>query len=103
MRLRMRLAGRPTDLQMMLDELRRPDLVRYHTVLNGMPDAAHERYFEQAPGGFTFRLAVYFTPRAGLAGIVDRTLFRYAAARALRRTLDNLARRLPALGTPGTE
>lgn len=98
MRLCMRLAGRSTDLRMTLDEVHRPDLVRYHTSAKGMPDAAHERHFEPAFEGFTFRLAVCFTPRTGLAGVVDRTLFRYAAARALRRTLDNLARRLPALG-----
>jgi uncharacterized protein YndB with AHSA1/START domain len=95
MRLRMRLAGRVTDLHMTLDQLDRPALVRYHTAQQGMPDATHERYFDAAAGGFRYRLVVSFAPRAGLAGLFDRTMFRYAAARALRRTLDNLGRQLP--------
>jgi uncharacterized protein YndB with AHSA1/START domain len=94
MRLRMRLAGRLVELEMTLDEVIRPELVRYHTVQRGMPDASHERHFEAAKGGFRYRLVVAFVPRAGLAGIFDRTVVRYAAGRALRRTLDNLARSL---------
>jgi hypothetical protein len=96
MRLRMRLAGRLTDLHMTLDELDRPALVRYHTAQQGMPDATHERYFDPAADGFRYRVVISFAPRGGLAGLFDRTLFRYAAARALRRTLDNLSRQLPA-------
>jgi hypothetical protein len=98
MRLRMRLAGRLIDLHMTLDQLDRPALVRYHTAQQGMPDAMHERYFEPAAGGFTYRLVISWAPRAGPAGLFDRTLFRYAAARALRRTLDNLRRELPGPG-----
>jgi hypothetical protein len=94
MRLRMRLAGRLTDLSMTLDQLDRPALVRYHTVQPRMPDSAHERHFEPAAEGFTYRLVISYEPRAGPAGPFDRTLFRYAAARALRRTLDNLAHQL---------
>ncbi|MCP9486301.1 MAG: SRPBCC family protein [Gaiellaceae bacterium MAG52_C11] len=96
MRLRMRLAGRAIDLDMTLEELRRPALVRYRTAQQGMPDTAHERYFEPAATGFEYRLVVSFMPRSGLAGLFDRTLLRYATARALRRTLDNLVRQLPA-------
>ena len=98
MRLRMRLAGRLTDVHMTLDHLERPEVVRYHSAQKGLPDAKHERYFEPAPEGFTYRLVVTFTPRAGPAGLFDRTLFRYAAARALRRTIDNLAQELPRRG-----
>ena len=98
MRLRMRLAGRLTDVHMTLDHLERPELVRYHSAQKGLPDATHERYFEPAPDGFTYRLVVSFAPRAGPAGLLDRTLFRYAATRALRRTIDNLAQELPARG-----
>ena len=94
MRLRMRLAGRLTDVHMTLDHLERPDVVRYHSAQKGLPEATHERYFEPAPEGFTYRLVVTFAPRAGPAGLFDRTLFRYAAARALRRTIDNLAQEL---------
>ncbi len=95
-RLQMRLAGRLTELHMTLDELRRPALVRYHSTQQGVPDAEHERHFEPATGGFDYRLVVSFAPRAGLRGLFDRTVFRYAASRALRRTLDNLERQLPA-------
>lgn len=94
-RLRMRLAGRTTELHMTLDELQRPALVRYHSTQQGVPDAAHERHFEPAAGGFDYRLVVTFEPRSGLAGLFDRTVVRYAASRALRRTLDNLERQLP--------
>ena len=96
MRLRMRLAGRLTELHMTLEQLERPALVRYHTVQNRMPDVTHERHFQPAAEGLNYRLVVSFKPRAGPAGLFDRTLFRYAAARALRRTLDNLARQLAA-------
>lgn len=95
MRLRMRLAGRVTELRMTLTELSRPVLVRYETVQAGMPDVSHERYFEPAAEGFTFRLVVTYAPRAGFAGLVDRTVLRFFAGRALRRTLQNLAHRLP--------
>jgi hypothetical protein len=95
-RLRMRLAGRITELHMTLDELRRPSLVRYHSVQQGVPDAAHERHFVPAAGGFEYRLVVDFAPRAGLAGLLDRTVIRYAASRALRRTLGNLERHFAA-------
>jgi hypothetical protein len=94
-RLRMRLAGRITELHMTLDEVRRPALVRYHSTQQGVPDAEHERHFEPAAGGFDYRLVVSFAPRPGLRGLFDRTVVRYAASRALRRTLDNLAQRLP--------
>ena len=94
--LQMRLAGRVTELHMTLDERSRPTLVRYHSTQQGVPDAVHERHFEPAAGGFNYRLVVSFEPRAGLAGLLDRTLVRFAAGRALRRTLDNLAPHLQA-------
>jgi polyketide cyclase/dehydrase/lipid transport protein len=94
-RLQMRLAGRLTELHMTLDELSRPALVRYHSTQQGVPDAEHERQFERAARGFEYRLVVSFAPRGGLRGLFDRTVVRYAASRALRRTLDNLERQLP--------
>ncbi len=94
-RLQMRLAGRVTELHMTLDELSRPALVRYHSTQRGVPDAVHERRFEPAAEGFEYTLVVDFEPRRGLAGLFDRTIVRYAASRALRRTLDNLTERLP--------
>ena len=97
-RLRMKLAGRVTELHMTLDELTRPALVRYRSTQKGVPDAAHERHFEPAAGGFEYRLVVSFASRPGLAGLVDRSVVRYATSRALRRTLDNLDERLAARG-----
>jgi hypothetical protein len=94
-RLQKRLARRLTELHMTLDELTRPVLVRYHSTQQGVPDADHERHFEPAAGGFGYRLVVSFAPRAGLRGLFDRTVVRYATSRALRRTLDNLERQLP--------
>jgi uncharacterized protein YndB with AHSA1/START domain len=98
MRLRMRMAGRLTELQMTLDEIRRPELVRYRSVQPRLPPVAHERHFEAAGGGCRYRLVVSYPPRAGAAGLVDRTLVRFATRRALRRTLSNLARRWPDAG-----
>ena len=94
-RLQMKLAGRLTELHMTLDELSRPAVVRYHSTQQGVPDALHERRFEPAAEGFEYTLVVDFEPRGGFAGLFDRTVVRYAASRALRRTLDNLAQRLP--------
>jgi polyketide cyclase/dehydrase/lipid transport protein len=94
-RLQMKLAGRLTELHMTLELLTRPVLVRYHSTQQGVPDAAHERHFEPAAGGFEYRLVVSFEPRPGLAGLFDRTVVRYATSRALRRTLDALDERLP--------
>jgi hypothetical protein len=93
-RLQMRLAGRLTELHMTLDELTRPALVRYHSTQQGVPDAEHERHFAPAAGGFDYRLVVSFEPRPGLRGLFDRTVVRYAASRALRKTLHNLSQRL---------
>jgi hypothetical protein len=95
MRLRMRLNGRPVELNLTLRERVRPSLVTYRSVQAGLPDMAHERHFTAggAPG-FLYRLNVEYEPRGGPAGLLDRTLVRYGVRRALRRTLDNLDRRL---------
>jgi hypothetical protein len=97
MRLRMRLNGRPVELDLTLGERVRPSLVTYRSVQAGLPDVAHERHFTAggAPG-FRYRVTVEYEPRGGLAGLVDRTLVRFGMRRALRRTLDNLSQRLTA-------
>jgi hypothetical protein len=94
MRLRMRLLGRAVDLHMTLDTVDRPNRVAYHTVQAGLPDAAHERLFEPRNDGFRYRLSVSYRPRRGFAALLDRTLVRRGIRRALRTTLDNLARRM---------
>jgi hypothetical protein len=94
-RLTVRRGGRRIQLRMTLDELRRPDLVAYHSHRRGVPNALHRREFEPAPDGFVYRLSVSYKPRNGVAGLFDRTLVKWDTRRTLRRTLDNLARRLP--------
>ena len=95
MRLRMRLLGRQTDLVMTLQHLEPPALVTYRSVQPGLPDAQHERHFEPAADGFTYRLVVTYAVRPGLAGWLDRTVVRRGIDRALRKTLNNLDHRLP--------
>ena len=91
-RLRMRLLGRGVDVHMTLDSVDRPNRVAYHTVQVGLPDADHERLFEPRSDGFRYRLTVSYRPRRGFAGLLDRTVVRLGIRRALRTTLDNLAR-----------
>jgi Polyketide cyclase / dehydrase and lipid transport len=98
MALQMRLGGRVATLHMTLEEFRYPELVRYRSVQYSMPETAHERIFLPVDGGFTYQMAVEFAPRPGMAGLFDRTIFRYATRRALHRTIGNLRRRL----TPST-
>jgi len=94
MRLRMRLLGRVTTLHMTLERLEPASLVTYGSVQRGLPDARHERHFEPAADGFTYRLVVTFAARPGPTGWLDRTVVRRGIDRALRRTLNNLERRL---------
>jgi hypothetical protein len=99
MRLRMRLLGRVTALHMTLERLEPGSLVRYRSVQPGLPDARHERHFEPAADGFTYRLVVTFAARPGPTGWLDRTVVRRGIDRALRRTLDNLESRLTTVGS----
>jgi hypothetical protein len=93
MRLRMRLLGRAVELHMTLDTMDRPNRVAYHTVQAGLPDTDHERLFEPCDDGFRYRLRVSYRPRRGfVAALLDRSVVRLGIRRALRTTLDNLAR-----------
>lgn len=94
-RLRMRLGGRRTELTMTLDQWVRPERVCYGSVQPGLAPARHERHFEPAPVGFVYRLVVSYNPRPGWAGLLDRTLVRWAIRRALRQTVAALDQRLP--------
>jgi hypothetical protein len=51
-----------------------------------MPDARHERVFDDVDGRLQYRIAVELEPR----GLYDRVVVRRGIARALRRTLANL-------------
>jgi hypothetical protein len=89
------LLGRPVELRMTLRRFEPPRLVEYESTQAGLPDARHERHFEDDGNGFRYRLVVEYEPRAGLRGLYDRTLVRRGVDRALGRTIANLERALP--------
>jgi len=91
-----RLLRREVELALTLVELEQYSLVRYTSVQQGLPDAHHERHFAAAGDGFDYRLVVEYEPRRGGRGIFDRLILRRAVAGALRRTVENLERELPA-------
>jgi uncharacterized protein YndB with AHSA1/START domain len=85
-RIVVRLLGRDVPLEMTLRRFEPPRLVEYTSTQPGMPDARHERHFEDAGGALQYRIAVELEPR----GLYDRTVVRLGIARALRRTIANL-------------
>ena len=89
------LLGRQIELRMILRQLERDRLVEYDSAQDGLPDARHERHFEQDGNGFRYRLVVQYEPRRGLKGVYDRVVVRRGIDRALRRTIANLERALP--------
>lgn len=90
------LLGRPIELRMTLRRFEPPSLVEYDSTQAGLPDARHERHFEDdGSGGFRYRLVVEYEPRGGLKGVYDRVLVRRGVDRALRRTIANLEQALP--------
>jgi hypothetical protein len=94
--LTLKLAGRPTELEMTLTQIVPYRLVEYTSVQPGLPRAAHERHFADAPGGFGYRIVVDLEPRSGLRRPLDRLLVPRIVARTARQTLDNLERRFAA-------
>jgi Polyketide cyclase / dehydrase and lipid transport len=91
-----RLLGREVELALTLSQLEPNRLVTYTSVQQGLPDARHERHFAAAADGFDYRLVVDYEPRPGLRGLFDRLIVRRAVAGAMRRTVENLERELPA-------
>jgi polyketide cyclase/dehydrase/lipid transport protein len=85
-RIVVRLLGREVRLEMTLRRVARPRLVEYTSTQPGMPDARHERRFEDVDGALDYGIVVEFEPR----GLYDRLVVRHAVARALRRTIANL-------------
>jgi hypothetical protein len=92
-RLVLRLLGRPVELEMTLRQFVPYRLVEYTSVQRGLPDAHHERHFEEADGGLGYRIVVSYEPRPGWRGVLDRVVVRRAIERAMRETLGNLERR----------
>lgn len=92
-RLVLRLLGRPVELAMTLRQFVPYRLVEYRSVQRGLPDAHHERHFEEADGGLDYRIVVSYEPRPGWRGVLDRVVVRRAIERAMRQTIANLDRR----------
>jgi Polyketide cyclase / dehydrase and lipid transport len=89
-RLVLRLLGRPVELEMTLRQFVPYRLVEYTSVQRGLPDAHHERHFEEADGGLGYRIVVSYEPRPGWRGVLDRVVVRRAIDRAVRETVGNL-------------
>jgi hypothetical protein len=92
-RLVLRLLGRQVELEMTLRQFVPYRLVEYTSVQRGLPDARHERHFEEAGGGLGYRIVVSYEPRPGWRGVLDRVVVRRAIERAMRQTIANLDRR----------
>jgi hypothetical protein len=93
-RLTTRLLGRDRELTMTIVSRDPNRLVTYRSTQPGLPDAFHERRFEPDGRGFVYRLVVEYEPRAGLAGVLDRTLLPRGIRRAFRRTFAAIGRSL---------
>jgi uncharacterized protein YndB with AHSA1/START domain len=85
-RLVTRLLGRERLLTMRVTAFEPNRLVTYTSTQPGLPDAAHERWFEPVEGGFEYRLVVEYEPRPGVGGVVDRVLLPRGISRAFQRT-----------------
>ena len=62
-----------------------PRFVEYTSTQPGIPDARHERHFEDA-GGLHYRIVIELEPR----GLYDRVVVRWGIARGMRKTIANL-------------
>jgi len=89
------LLRRPVELRMTLRRFEPRRLVEYDSTQAGLPDARHERHFEDDGSGFRYRLVVEYEPRPGLKGLYDRVLVRRGVDGALRRTIAKLEQALP--------
>jgi hypothetical protein len=96
-----RLLGRPVALEMTLRRIAPYRVVEYTSVQRGLPDARHERHFEDAGGALAYRIVVVYRPRAGWRGVFDRLVVRRAIARSARETVANLDRRFSCGRRPG--
>ena len=88
------LLNRERALNMELEAFQKDASVTYVSRQRGLPDVRHERHFEAARNGCVYRLIVENEPRTGLAGLFDRTLVRRSVEQAMRKTMQNLDRRL---------
>jgi len=96
-RLTLKLAGRPTELEMTLERIVPNRLVEYSSIQRGLPAARHERHFAGEREGFGYRIVVELEPRAGVRWPFDRLVVPRVVERTARQTLDNLERRFAEL------
>ena len=89
-----KLLNRERALNMELEAFQKDACVTYVSRQRGLPDVRHERHFEAARDRCVYRLIVEYEPRSGFAGLFDRTLVRRSVEQAMRRTVQNLDRRL---------
>jgi hypothetical protein len=99
--LTLKLAGRPTELEMTLTRIVPYRLVEYSSVQHGLPRAMHERHFTGDADGFGYRIVVELEPRDGLWRPFDRLVLPRVIERTARQTLDNLERRFAEPSTVG--
>ena len=88
--LTLRILARDVDLEMMLARLEPYRMVEYTSEQRGLPAARHWRHFQDADGGFTYRIVIEYFPRAGWRGLLDRMLVRQAITQTARETIRNL-------------
>ena len=93
-RLTTRLLGRERELTMTITAFEPNRLVTYTSTQPGLPDARHERHFEDDGEGFVYRLVVEYEPRDGLAGLFDQVLLERGIRRAFQSTFVALEREL---------
>ncbi len=67
-RIVVRLLGRPLELEMTLHRLAPYRIVEYTSVQRRLPDAHHERHFEDADGDLAYRIVVVYRPAPAGAG-----------------------------------
>lgn len=94
-----KLLGRETAMDIVLQRFVTNALVKYVSRQKGLPEIRHQRHFEDAPGGCEFRLVMEYEPRRGLKGLFDRTLLRLSIVKAIRKTLRNLDNNLAGYAT----
>ena len=93
-RLVTRILGSERELTMTVTDFQPNRLMTYTSTQPGLPDARHERHFEQDGEGFVYRLVVEYDPRPGVRGLLDRVLLPRGIRRAFDSTFAALEREL---------
>jgi uncharacterized protein YndB with AHSA1/START domain len=89
-RMALHVLRRDVEMTLTLRRFEPPRLVEYTSTQDGLPDMRHERHFVAAGDALDYRVVVEFEPRS----LYDRVIVRAAVARAMKRTIANLAEAL---------